>query len=326
MLQSAIGEPVSMALSNVALLASVATTGSMLVAYILCNISARKMGANFSLRKLESVELARAVLLYEKVFDRLQDIYRDAEPAQAGLLARYNLRKKIRRKFASELEDLEVYAVHLRSTIMLLRCRPIQRLKSWLRINSSRFALSRSLACCFLVLAMLTARCYVVEQQVSSDAMDTVLESFLAWQSFVDRMLDANPIGVGFLAVVTPVFYFCRWAKLRREHGPQFRHLKQFAGTDPDRLIHQAPIDRDTSDETVGASPEIACERTWFSVLGVSPSATIEEVRQAYRVQVKQNHPDRVHDMSPLFRELAETETKKLNTAYEEALMSLQCV
>ena len=35
---------------------------------------------------------------------------------------------------------------------------------------------------------------------------------------------------------------------------------------------------------------------------------------------IKQNHPDRVHGMSPAFRELAEAETKRINVAYQEAL------
>jgi curved DNA-binding protein CbpA len=68
----------------------------------------------------------------------------------------------------------------------------------------------------------------------------------------------------------------------------------------------------------------MADEASWFDVLGLSPSATIEEVKEAYRVRLKQNHPDRVHGMSPLFKTLAEAETKKLNVAYEEALAVLR--
>jgi DnaJ-class molecular chaperone len=58
--------------------------------------------------------------------------------------------------------------------------------------------------------------------------------------------------------------------------------------------------------------------------LGVSHSATMDEIKLAYKARIKQNHPDRVREMSPMFRELAEAETKKLNAAYEEALMSVQ--
>ena len=72
--------------------------------------------------------------------------------------------------------------------------------------------------------------------------------------------------------------------------------------------------------------PDIAREETWFTVLGVSSSATIEDVKQAYRVMIKQNHPDRVHNMSPVFKELAESETRKLNDAYAEALTYFQQV
>jgi DnaJ-domain-containing protein 1 len=58
----------------------------------------------------------------------------------------------------------------------------------------------------------------------------------------------------------------------------------------------------------------------WFKVLGLEKSASIAEVRKAYKALIKQNHPDRVQDMSPAFRKLAETETKKLNTAFRQAL------
>jgi DnaJ-domain-containing protein 1 len=65
-------------------------------------------------------------------------------------------------------------------------------------------------------------------------------------------------------------------------------------------------------------------ESRWFAVLGVLPSATIEEVKQTYKMLVKKTHPDRVHDMSPTFVTLAESETKKLNAAYAEALLHFQ--
>ena len=67
--------------------------------------------------------------------------------------------------------------------------------------------------------------------------------------------------------------------------------------------------------------PRLPWSRTpWFDVLGVGPSATIDDAKQAYKDLVKQNHPDRVHSMAPAFRELAEAETKKLNIAYADAM------
>ena len=53
-----------------------------------------------------------------------------------------------------------------------------------------------------------------------------------------------------------------------------------------------------------------------YSVLGVSPSASDEEVKRAYREQVKKYHPDNYVD-NPL-ADLAEAKMKELNEAYDE--------
>jgi DnaJ-class molecular chaperone len=63
-------------------------------------------------------------------------------------------------------------------------------------------------------------------------------------------------------------------------------------------------------------------DASWIEILGVSETATVEEVKEAYKALIKQNHPDRVQGMSPAFKELAEAETKKINAAYREALNS----
>jgi DnaJ-class molecular chaperone len=58
-----------------------------------------------------------------------------------------------------------------------------------------------------------------------------------------------------------------------------------------------------------------------IAILGVSAQATISEVKNAYKVLIRQNHPDRVQDMSLALRTLAEAETKKINAAYRQALL-----
>ena len=58
-------------------------------------------------------------------------------------------------------------------------------------------------------------------------------------------------------------------------------------------------------------------------MLGLTPAATIEDVRDAYKTLIKQNHPDRVHGMAPVFRALAEAETKRINAAYRQALLCI---
>jgi DnaJ-domain-containing protein 1 len=63
-------------------------------------------------------------------------------------------------------------------------------------------------------------------------------------------------------------------------------------------------------------------DESWVRILGVSETATIEEVKQAYKSLIKQNHPDKVQGMSQAFKNLAETETKKINAAYRQAISS----
>jgi len=52
-------------------------------------------------------------------------------------------------------------------------------------------------------------------------------------------------------------------------------------------------------------------------VLGVSPSATDAEIEHAYKEQIKEYHPDRVHGLGKEIRDVAQRKTQELNLAYE---------
>jgi len=54
-----------------------------------------------------------------------------------------------------------------------------------------------------------------------------------------------------------------------------------------------------------------------FEVLGVSPSASDDEIHTAYQKLVREYHPDRVSGMGADLVELAERRTKEINAAYE---------
>jgi hypothetical protein len=345
-----LNEAVSLVSDNAALLLS---STIALLGYIFCKISVARMGAHFSLGSLESVELDRALLLHEKVFDRLQDIRREGESTQWNPFVRYRHRKQVKREFAQELRDLQAYAGDLRSTILTLRSRPINHFKSWLHLQSSCFALSRSLVVCFLLLALLGACSYCLEQlsaleqlKLPSNDMGGVVASLRDGQLIPERVLEINSIGPCVLAVVAGLAYVYRRIRLRLQHGQHLRALKSFALGDASNLARRSgtppPEDVSSEEPSISDGPSIApdadvmapkapafagdSEKPCFSVLGLAPSATLDEIKQAYKAHVRQNHPDRVHGMSPVFRQLAEAQTKKLNTAYREALLSLQQV
>jgi DnaJ-domain-containing protein 1 len=59
--------------------------------------------------------------------------------------------------------------------------------------------------------------------------------------------------------------------------------------------------------------------RHWWDVLGVSPSASMDEIKRAYRSKLRMYHPDRVNGLGPELIRMAEDRTRELNSAFEQA-------
>ena len=55
---------------------------------------------------------------------------------------------------------------------------------------------------------------------------------------------------------------------------------------------------------------------TYYDILGLSPNATPDEIRNAYRALAKQNHPDLLQQNSIDERISAEEKLKAINEAY----------
>lgn len=55
----------------------------------------------------------------------------------------------------------------------------------------------------------------------------------------------------------------------------------------------------------------------YFETLGLSPGASQDEVREAYRKLSKENHPDLVGHLGEEFRQVAEEKMKEINMAYQ---------
>ena len=131
-------------------------------------------------------------------------------------------------------------------------------------------------------MALLIASFCYFEPILWAPGIDAGFKGLVLWHAVKGRLLFANWIAADCVAVAIPIFYFVRRANLNRKHRPAIRGLKAFAATDPDRLIHDEQGAEKASAEPRGASLEVIEESRWFAVLGVLPSATIEEVKQAY--------------------------------------------
>jgi DnaJ-domain-containing protein 1 len=322
-----ISEVLSFAPSSATLVALLAGLPVVAALYLYCRVESNRIRPDLSLGKLERLELERAVLLYGKVCRRQEELYQLRGQPSLGWRAWYRARTEFHKSFGAEVEELKSYASDLRYTITRLRNRPLERYRTRIRIISSRFALGRSLAGYCLMLASLIASSCYADPPLWAPAFSTSRDTLALWQALDGRLLLANWMAFGFTGIAMLLLYLVRRVELSREHGRQLRALKEFAAADPDRLIDRRQEDAEDFEPTTSgaeAAPQRAELRAWFSVLGVSPSASVEEVKQAYKMLLKQNHPDRVHNMSLAFRRLAESETKKLNIAYAEALASLR--
>jgi hypothetical protein len=317
----------AVAVVNAVLLALWVVLPALFFGYFRQSAALRRARPEFSLRKSEAEELDRAVQLYERARSRLAELRGRDEAATSF---RHVLLRRVRRpersaELADEIDDLEAHANHLRAMMRRLQWRPIQRLKAWVHLMSAQFALRRSLFAYFLGLIGPLAALYVYDQPAWARQLSAGLPDMPIWYPLDERLFYANGLAAAVVAVVAPISYLARRARLRNEHLLEFCALKEFALTDPDQVILQPPdgtAGADTADEA--APPVAPADDGWTAVLGVAPSATVGDVKEAYKTLIKQNHPDRVHGMSPAFRTLAETETRRLNAAYRDALLSLR--
>ncbi|MFY9692460.1 MAG: J domain-containing protein, partial [Xanthobacteraceae bacterium] len=296
----------SLALVNAVLLALWPVLPGLLLGYARQSLAVRHTRPDFSLRKSEALELDRAVRLYENVLRRLETLNR-SEPSKSlwqGLLGR---RSGIDRD-DDEADDLRAHAQLLRETIVRLKRRPLQRLRSWMHLISSKSALGRGLAAHVVGFALLLVVFHGPEQPAWADEVATGARTVLAWYPFDARIFYANAVATGFAAAAVPLFYVARWLGLRREYGGEFCTFKELAHSDPGQLTDQMDFAQAKAVPEMDAT-EAASDTAWFDVLGLPSSATTEEVKAAFKRLIKQNHPDRLHGMSPTLQSLAEAQT-----------------
>jgi hypothetical protein len=324
MLELGVGAELSAALVNAALLALWAALPGFLLGYIRQSLSARPTPPEFSLHKSEAGELNRAVQLYQRVCLRLNEINDRQKQSDHSWPALFSRWLDVHQPRSDEIEDLEAHAHHLRAMILRLQRRPLQRLKSWVHTASSRYAFGRALITHVVGLVVLVVAFHVCDQPIWARTLRAGDSHPVVWYPFDARLFYANAIAALVAALAVPLFYLVQRLKLRQSYWLEFSQFKEFAAADPDLAIGREQA-MDPAQDALGQedATEAGAVNNWFSVLGVADSASAEEIRQAYRALIRQNHPDRVHDMSPAFKRLAEAESKKINVAYQQALVAV---
>jgi hypothetical protein len=314
MLGLGVSEELQVALLNAGLLALWAVLPVFLIGYARQLLIARRLRPEFSLRHYEAIELNRALIEYDKVWRRRKELIDQGEGVKPWW--RFHSRTEPAPQRTDEFEEVEAHARYLQDTIIRLKRGPLQRVKALVRILSWRFALGGALAVHVLVLTLLI----VALQNSWADELIAGAKNPLTWYPLDARVFYANAAAAIIAAVSAPGFLLLRWVNLRRSYSFEFCALREFAYGDPSRVIEQLKADGEIPPADISDDNN---DNSWFKVLGLSHSATIEEVKEAYKALIKQNHPDRVHGMAPAFVRLAEMETKKLNAAYQYALFSL---
>jgi hypothetical protein len=318
------GGELAAALVNAVVLALWVALPGLIVGYVRQARTARKIRPQFALRKSESAELDRAVALYDQVCRRIEAIERRAETPQRFWRALFDCTDDAREADAEERDDLQAHAEHLRGTIARLKRRPLQRLHAWVHAASAQSALAGAIAAYGAALALFLASSQAPGQAAWADELNAGARHALAWYPLDARLFYANAAAAGFAIAAAALFYLLRRARLRRDYELEICAFRDLANSDPFRPVEPPPADQAAFDPSQWAEAnENNANDTWFAVLGLSSAATIEDVRNAYKTLIKQNHPDRIHGMAPVFRALAEAETKKINAAYRQALLCI---
>jgi hypothetical protein len=313
------GGELSAALVNAVLLALWAALPGLILGYIRQVLAARKIRPEFALRKSEIAELDRAVALYDQVCRRLETIERHTEAPMRLWRALFDRTDDV--PGAEERDDLQAHAQHLRGTIARLKRRPLQRLHAWVHAAAAQSALAGAIAAYGVALALTVAASQAPGQAAWADELNA--RPALVWYPLDAHLFYANAVAAGCAAAAAVLFYLLRRARLRRDYALEICAFEDLAYSDPLRPA-EPPEDQAAFDPSQRTeADENSANDTWFAVLGLTSAATIEDVRDAYKTLIKQNHPDRVHGMAPVFRALAEAETKRINAAYRQALLCI---
>lgn len=119
----------------------------------------------------------------------------------------------------------------------------------------------------------------------------------------------------GYHAGVSPIIdekrFVAYFAEIvQRKLGTEYR-------SDADSARSYDDADRDARERRATPVPVVPDEPSPFAILGVTEGASDEQVRDAWREQMKLNHPDRVAHLSPALQKFALAQTMEVQKAFD---------
>jgi DnaJ-domain-containing protein 1 len=117
---------------------------------------------------------------------------------------------------------------------------------------------------------------------------------------------------------------FKRYVKSEVNSDDDIRKAEKMIGSDEDELRKiieelkkekQQANAKSSSDDNDG-SPKMNAGLA-YSILDIPQNATIEQIKAAYRVKLKEYHPDKVAHLGEELKQLATKKTLQINAAYD---------
>lgn len=146
-----------------------------------------------------------------------------------------------------------------------------------------------------------------------------IVLAILAVAIYVRSPIDLVPDGAGLIGVIDDLLVALgvMWWLRNRGAPPKPRTTARQRARGPGARASGGPGAGDARAPGTGATAD---EAPWdpFAVLGVRPGATHDEIRDAYRTQMKLYHPDRVADLGPELQQVAHRKSLDIQRAYAE--------
>jgi hypothetical protein len=237
---------------------------------------------------------------------------------------RYDRRKRDGKLINAELDDVELRLKEAMYQIMSTRMRLLGAIPDWRGpferwVGCRAWSLAARLS---LLIALLSiAGMMVATRDYPGDiawlaSIGEFASGRLLWRPLRPDLLAVMMTGV--LAGYTSLFvsrpFFRNRLKRSGDVGTMLRLAALEERLNPDQIDEYDP-------DGAGEEPEEERSQSerWWTVLGVAADAAVEDIKAAYRNAIQGYHSDKVTHLGDKLKVVAESESRRLNRAYETA-------